>query len=61
MREFDVCIVGGGAAGLAAAALSRHDRVMRLLGAEVMTGGGSAFYSKIGYQGVHMMLHMQKV
>ena len=46
--------------GLAAAALSRHDRVMRLLGAEVMTGGGSAFYSKIGYQGVHLMLHMQK-
>ncbi|MBO4414693.1 MAG: GNAT family N-acetyltransferase [Lachnospiraceae bacterium] len=46
--------------GLGAAALSRHDKVMRELGAEVMTGGGSEFYKKIGYQGVHRMLHMQK-
>ena len=46
--------------GLAAAALSRHDRVMRGLGAEVMTGGGNEFYRKIGYQGVHLWLHMQK-
>ena len=46
--------------GLAAAALSRHDRVMRALGAEVMTGGGSAFYEKIGYQGVRRWLHMKK-
>ncbi len=46
--------------GLAAAALSRHDQVMRGLGAEVMTGGGNAFYQKIGYQGVHRILHMQR-
>ncbi len=46
--------------GLAAAALSRHDRVMRALGAEVMTGGGNAFYRKIGYQGTHVTLHMKK-
>ena len=46
--------------GLAAAALSRHDQVMRKLGAEVMTGGGNEFYKKIGYQGVHRSLHMQK-
>ncbi len=46
--------------GLAAAALSRHDKVMRALGAEVMTGGGSDFYRKIGYQGVHLWLHMTK-
>ena len=46
--------------GLAAAALSRHDRVMRGLGAEIMTGGGNEFYRKIGYQGVHLRLHMQK-
>ena len=46
--------------GLAAAALSRHDRVMRGLGAEIMTGGGNAFYRKIGYQGTHLKLHMRK-
>lgn len=46
--------------GLAAAALSRHDQVMRALGAEVMTGGGNGFYRKIGYQNVHVMLHMRK-
>ena len=46
--------------GLAAAALSRHDQVMRGLGAEVMTGGGNEFYKKIGYQGVHIWLHMKK-
>ena len=46
--------------GLAAAALSRHDQVMRALGAEVMTGGGNEFYRKIGYQGVHCWLHMKK-
>ena len=46
--------------GLAAAALSRHDKVMRELGAEVMTGGGNEFYEKIGYQGVHTWLHMKK-
>ena len=46
--------------GLAAAALSRHDEVMRGLGAEILTGGGNVFYEKIGYRGVHMMLHMNK-
>ena len=46
--------------GLAAAALSRHDKVMRGLGAEIMTGGGNDFYRKIGYQGIHRWLHMQK-
>lgn len=46
--------------GLAAAALSRHDRVMRGLGAEIMTGGGNDFYKKIGYQGVHILYHMKK-
>ncbi len=46
--------------GLAAAALSRHDKVMRGLGAEIMTGGGNDFYRKIGYQGVHFWLHMEK-
>ena len=46
--------------GLAAAALSQHDRVLRALGAEVMTGGGNDFYRKIGYQDVHLWLHMKK-
>jgi GNAT superfamily N-acetyltransferase len=46
--------------GLAAAALSRHDRVMRALGAEVMTGGGNEFYKKIGYQDTHVVLHLKK-
>ena len=38
----------------------RHDRVMRRPGAGMMTGGGNAFYRKIGCQGVHRMLHMKK-
>ena len=46
--------------GLAAAALSRHDRVMRSLGAEIMTGGGNEFYQKIGYQGIRRKLYMKK-
>ena len=46
--------------GLAAAALSRHAEVMCSLGAEVLTGGGSDFYRKIGYNGTHLMLHMRK-
>ena len=46
--------------GLAAAALSRHDQVMRKLGAEIMTGGGNPFYKKIGYQKEKELLHMQK-
>ena len=46
--------------GLAAAALSRHDEVMRELGAEILTGGGNEFYKKIGYQKEHIRLHMKK-
>ena len=46
--------------GLAAAALSRHDRILRPLGAEVMTGGGNAFYKTIGYKGAHVLEHYQK-
>ena len=46
--------------GLAAAALSRHDQVMRELGAEIMTGGGNPFYKKIGYQNEKKLLHMKK-
>ncbi len=46
--------------GLAAAVLSRHAEVMRALGAEVLTGGGSEFYRKIGYNGTHLTLHMIK-
>ncbi len=46
--------------GLAAAALSQHDRTLRPLGAEVMTGGGNEFYKKIGYNGEHVCLHLRK-
>lgn len=46
--------------GLAAAALSHHDSVLRPLGAEIMTGGGNEFYQKIGYQGVHVLEHYSK-
>ncbi len=46
--------------GLAAAALSRHDSVLRPLGAEIMTGGGNDFYQKIGYKGVHIRRHYTK-
>ena len=46
--------------GLAAAALSRHDAVLRPLGAEIMTGGGNDFYKKIGYKDEHVVLHFQK-
>ena len=49
-----------GGRGLAAAALSRHDQVMRKLGAEIMTGGGNPFYKKIGYQKEKKLLHMKK-
>lgn len=35
--------------GLAAAALTRHYRRMKALGATHMTGGGDPFYEKIGY------------
>lgn len=46
--------------GLAAAVLSRYDRIFRPLGAEIMTGGGSEFYKNIGYQGVHVVEHYSK-
>ena len=46
--------------GLAAAALAAHDRALRPLGAEVMTGGGSAFYRKIGYKEKYVLLRMRK-
>ena len=46
--------------GLAAAALSHHDSILRPLGAEVMTGGGNEFYKKIGYQNTHIYGHYRK-
>lgn len=46
--------------GLAAAALSRHVRRLRPLGAERMTGGGSPFYRKIGYTHEIHWLHFKK-
>ena len=46
--------------GLAAAALSRHFKVMSELGAEVMTGGGGDFYKRIGYQATILKLHLKK-
>lgn len=46
--------------GLAAAALSKHYETLKPLGAELMTGGGDMFYSKIGYEdGIHW-LHFRK-
>ncbi len=47
--------------GLAAAALSHHEKNLRPLGAEVMTGGGNDFYRKIGYKGVHVYGHYRKM
>ncbi len=46
--------------GLAAAALSHHDSILRPLGAEVMTGGGNDFYKRIGYQHTHFYGHYWK-
>ncbi|MBR5111237.1 MAG: GNAT family N-acetyltransferase [Clostridia bacterium] len=46
--------------GLAAAALSEHDRRLRPRGALTMTGGGNAFYRKIGYRGEITLLHLKK-
>ena len=46
--------------GLAAAALSRHDAVLRPLGARLMTGGGNDFYKKIGYTDQQVILHFHK-
>ena len=46
--------------GLAAAALSQHDRLLRPLGARIMTGGVSDFYRRIGYRDAIMTLHFAK-
>ena len=43
--------------GLAAAALSEHDRRLRPRGAVIMTGGGNTFYQKIGFQCVIRSQH----
>lgn len=46
--------------GLAAAALTEHYSKLKPLGAEIMTGGGDIFYSKVGYEdGIHW-LHFRK-
>lgn len=45
--------------GLAAAALSRHVKRLRPLGAERMTGGGNPFYAKIGYAREVHWLHFR--
>ncbi len=46
--------------GLAAAALSEHDRRLRPLGARLMTGGVSDFYRRIGYRDAIVTLHFAK-
>ncbi len=46
--------------GLAAAALSEHDRRLRPRGAEIMTGGGNPFYRKIGFQRENTELFYRK-
>ena len=46
--------------GLAAAALSEHDRRLRPRGALIMTGGGNEFYRKIGYRDQILLLHLKK-
>ena len=46
--------------GLAAAALSEHDRRLRPRGAAVMTGGGNEFYRKIGFRDELTLLHFRK-
>ena len=46
--------------GLAAAALSAHVRRLRPLGARLMTGGGSPFYSHIGYNREIRWQHWKK-
>ena len=47
--------------GLAAAALSEHDRRLRPLGARVMTGGVNDFYRRIGYRDTIMTLQYAKI
>ncbi|MBE6758945.1 MAG: GNAT family N-acetyltransferase [Ruminococcaceae bacterium] len=46
--------------GLAAAALSELYRRLKPLGAKMMTGGGSEFYRRIGYNRQIRWLHMKK-
>ena len=46
--------------GLAAAALSELYRRLKPLGAKMMTGGGSEFYSRIGYNRRIRWLHYKK-
>ena len=46
--------------GLAAAALSEHDRRLRPLGARIMTGGVNDFYRRIGYRDTIVTLHFAK-
>lgn len=46
--------------GLAAAALSKHARRMKALGAEYMTGGGDDFYRRLGYDTSIRWLHWKK-
>ncbi len=47
--------------GLAAAALSEHDRRLRPLGARLMTGGVNDFYGRIGYRDAIVTLHYTKI
>ena len=46
--------------GLAAAALSEHDRRLRPLGARLMTGGVNGFYRRVGYRDAVVTLYLQK-
>ncbi len=47
--------------GLAAAALSEHERRLRPLGARIMTGGVNEFYRRIGYRDTIVTLHFAKM
>ncbi len=47
--------------GLARAALTRHYRTLKPLGARIMTGGDNEFYRRIGYTETLRWLHMKKV
>ncbi|MBO2516987.1 MAG: hypothetical protein CW338_06905 [Clostridiales bacterium] len=48
--------------GLASAALTRHYRTLKPLGATHMTGGGDPFYEKIGYgKGLHWYVYKRNV
>lgn len=46
--------------GLAAAALSEHERRLRPLGARIMTGGVNDFYRRVGYTDAILTLHFAK-